>query len=887
MNSQRIRQQFLSFFEQSGHRVIASASLIPADDPTLLFTNAGMVPFKNQFIGREKADYDRATSVQRCIRAGGKHNDLENVGYTSRHHTLFEMLGNFSFGAYFKQEAIGYAWEFLTGVLKIPAEKFWITVHQDDQEAAVIWAKLVPKARILRLGDEDNFWMMGQTGPCGPCSEIYYDHGPEVAGGLPGTPEAEGDRYVEIWNLVFMQYEIGENGHRHDLPAPCVDTGMGLERVTAVMQGVQNNYETDIFLPLLQAIQQAAGDPPSVENAASKASSRVIADHIRSSSLLIAEGIMPGNEGRNYVLRRIIRRALRHTRQLGIEAGFFADLSRPLAEMMQAAWPHLAKAQAQVQQVLRKETKLFERTLHQGMGLLEKAMHSLQADKQQQLSGDLIFKLYDTYGFPPDLTADVGREHGFSMDMQGFDQAMAQQKARAKAAHRFSEQETAKVGVGLSTDFIGYEQVVAEHIAVAGLYAITEGADAKRTQSIIPSEKLEAQQRGIVALKCTPFYAQSGGQVGDIGWLDWQDGQFQITDTTKNGDCHLHHGLVTKGTLTAQTQITAKVNAARRQQIRRNHSATHLLHAALRKVLGAGVEQKGSLVDANKLRFDFSHGAPITQDERLQIEQMVNTEILGNSAVATETMDKAAASQKGAVALFGEKYADQVRVLTMGTDNFSIELCGGTHVVRTGDIGSFCIVDESSISAGVRRIEAVTGEAAAQLISSWRQQLNALQKILKTDAASLTEKVEQLQAQQKSLQKELQKLGDVAAMQAVGDLAAQAKSIGDAKVLVTELKDVTESKKAMKLLDELKTVLGKAVVMLAIVDQGKVSLVASVSKSLTNKIKAVELTKIAGDLVGARGGGRPDMARAGGGQQVKQLPAALEKASALIAEKLS
>lgn len=854
-----------------------SASLIPANDPTLLFTNAGMVPFKNQFIGKEQVVYDRVTSAQHCVRAGGKHNDLENVGYTSRHHTLFEMLGNFSFGAYFKQEAIQYAWTFLTTVLQIPEEKLWITVHQDDDEAAAIWAAMVPTLRILRLGDEENFWMMGPTGPCGPCSEIYYDYGPEVAGGLPGTAEGEGDRYVEIWNLVFMQYEQKADGSRQDLPTPCVDTGMGLERIAAVMQGVQNNYETDLFAPLLRDIQKAAG-----WQMGNEASCRVIADHIRSASLLIAEAVTPGNEGRGYVLRRIIRRALRHTRQLGIEERFFADLSDRLADMMGDVWPHLLKARKQVQQALLQEAQLFSLTLGQGMGLLEKELIKLRGDRQKQIPGELIFRLYDTYGFPSDLTADIGRERGFSADMRGFDEAMAEQKKRSKLAHRFSEQETAAVGIGLNTDFTGYRHLSGKQISVSGLYEVQKN-DARPAISAV--SELKTEQQGIVVLACTPFYAEAGGQVGDSGWLRQQGGRFQVLDTTKNGDCHLHHGYVIEGVINAQSQVTAFVDAERRQRIRRNHSATHLLHATLRKVLGDGVVQKGSLVDENKLRFDFSHPQAVTEEEQLQIEQLMNTEIRRNTKVTTEEMAIEAARKQGAVAMFGEKYGEQVRVLTMGEGSFSMELCGGTHVARTGDIGFFCILDESGISAGVRRIEAVTGDRAANMLANWRGQISALQKMLNAEADILIEKVKELQAAQKNMQKEIRRLENAAAVHIVDELVTRAKTVGDARVLVAELK-VAKPNEALRFLDELKLKLDKAVILLAFVDNNKVSLVAGVSKSMTDRIEATQLVQVAGEIVGAKGGGRADMARAGGGLQVTKLAAALEKTSALITEKL-
>jgi len=846
-----IRTVFLEFFRERGHEIVPSSPLVPANDPTLLFTNAGMVQFKDVFLGTETRPYTRAASAQRCVRAGGKHNDLENVGYTARHHTFFEMLGNFSFGDYFKREAIGYAWELLTRVLGLPPERLWVTVYEDDDEAAAIWLDEigVDPARFRRIGDKpggrryesDNFWAMGDTGPCGPCSEIFYDHGPEVAGGPPGTPEAEGDRYVEIWNLVFMQYNRDATGELHPLPRPSVDTGMGLERLAAVMQGVHSNYDIDLFRHLIRAAAEVTGTGD-----LSHSSLKVIADHIRSCSFLIVDGVLPSNEGRGYVLRRIIRRAIRHGYKLGVHEPFFHRLVAPLADEMGAAYPELVQAREQVERVLRGEEERFAETLDQGMHLLERAIANLSGDV---IAGDTVFKLYDTYGFPADLTADIARERGLKLDMAGFDAAMARQKARARAASRFGADYGVAAEADGHTDFTGYEHL-REPATVTDLYK--GGTEA---------EILEEGDEGVVVLNRTPFYAESGGQVGDTGVLAGPTGRFRVTDTRKQGELILHLGRVEQGTLQVNDTVEALVDAERRHDIALNHSATHLLHAALRKVLGSHVAQKGSLVEAERLRFDFSHFEPLTPEQLRAIEDLVNDRIRANLPVETRVLPYQEAIAAGAVALFGEKYGDRVRVLSMG--DFSVELCGGTHVRRTGDIGLFKITAESGIAAGVRRIEAVTGARALDWVHRGEAALGRIAALLKCAREEAAEKVEHLLERQRQYEKELERLKARLASSQGDDLAAQAVEVDGIKVLAARL-DGADARTLRATLDQLKNKLGSAAVVLATVDGDKVSLVAGVTPDQTGRLKAGDLVNAVARQVGGRGGGRPDMAQAGG-----------------------
>ena len=884
MKSHEIREKFTTFFSEHGHEAVASASLVPQDDPTLLFTNSGMVPFKDIFTNKIKAPYSRAQSVQRCVRAGGKHNDLENVGYTSRHHTFFEMLGNFSFGDYFKEGAIAYAWSFITDILQLPMERLWVTVHESDDEAKAIWARHIAPERIICLGDVDNYWMMGPIGPHGPCSEIYYDHGDHIKGGLPGSADAEGDRYVEIWNLVFMQYETTASGEQINLPKPCVDTGMGLERLTAVLNGVPNNYETDLFVPLLVAAGKTAGIDDQ-KRAIANTSLRVIADHVRSSSQLIADGVQPSNEGRGYVLRRIIRRGLRHAQKLGMPEAVFAELSGVLAEQMQNDWPDLFKARARVRDVLAQEVALFARTLEQGMRLLEKEIHALSKDQSKSIPAAVVFKLYDTYGFPPDLTADVAREQGLALDHAGFEAAMAAQKERARSAHHFSADALGVVGSGEVTDFIGDAEPTAEAIRVTALYRLTAGGGGTPT-SITPTTSLEAGEDGLVLLEQTPFYGESGGQIGDIGALDWDGGYFEITNTTKNGACHLHHGRVREGRLQQDVSVRGAIDAKRRLCIRRAHSATHLMHAALRQVLGEQVTQKGSLVDADRLRFDFSHQTPMTEAELETVERLVNEQIRNNNKVQIEVMTPLAAQDAGALALFGEKYGEKVRVLTMGDHGFSKELCGGTHVRRTGDIGAFRITGEAGVAAGIRRIEATTGEAAVRAMGAQKALLQELKQLLKGEVAELPDKVRQLQKEHKALQKEKAQLDAQMSRRLASSLAEAAEDIGGVKLIVDEVPSSFEADHMMKLVDQLKASLSEYVIMLARKEKTTVSLVASVSKTATDRIKASDFVQVAGALVGAKGGGRAELARVGGGAQVDRLPEALAAARTYGRQKL-
>ena len=865
-SSAEIRRAFLDFFVERGHTEVPSSSLVPANDPTLLFTNAGMVQFKDTFLGLEERPYKRACSAQRCVRAGGKHNDLENVGYTARHHTFFEMLGNFSFGDYFKEDAIAYAWEFLTGVCGLPPEKLWVTVYQDDDEAADIWLNKigVDPARFTRIGDKpggkrfesDNFWSMGDTGPCGPCTEIFYDHGPEVAGGPPGTPEEDGDRYIEIWNLVFMQYNRDKTGKMSPLPKPSVDTGMGLERLVAVLQGVHSNYEIDLFQALIRAAAEVTGATDLAHP-----SLKVIADHIRSCSFLIVDGVLPSNEGRGYVLRRIIRRAIRHGHKLGCEGLFFHKLVPTLVEQMGEAYPELTENADRVAEVLKQEEARFAETLHKGMGLLQEAIDKA---KDGVLDGETAFRLYDTYGFPVDLTSDVAREHGLSVDMEAYEQAMARQRDRARAASQFDvdDHSAAIVELGVGTDFKGYETLE----TASKVRALVAGGK--------PVEALEAGQEGVILLEQTPFYAESGGQVGDTGEIRGADGAlFEVSDTKKQGDAFAHIGKVVSGRFAVGDAVTGKVDEARRQAIVLNHSATHLMHAALRSVLGEHVEQKGSLVTPERLRFDFSHPEPVTPEQLREVERLVNREIRRNRAADIREMSMDEAMQAGAMALFGEKYGERVRVVNIG---FSTELCGGTHVERAGDIGLFKIVSESGIAAGVRRIEAVTGDEALQLVEAEERRLAEVARLVKADAASVDKRVAQLVERERALEREVSALKSKLASQASGDLADKAVEIDGIKVLAAQIEGA-DPKSLRDMADKLKGKLGRAVVVLAAVNGGKVSLVAGVTKAETDRIKAGELVNFVAGQVGGKGGGRPDMAMAGGSD-----PSGLEQALASV-----
>lgn len=849
MNSSEIRDKFLSFFESKGHTRVRSSSLIPGNDPTLLFTNSGMVQFKDVFLGQDKRNYTRATTAQRSVRAGGKHNDLENVGYTARHHTFFEMLGNFSFGDYFKRDAINYAWELLTVVYGLPKDKLTVTVYQEDDEAYDIWKNEigVPPERIIRIGDNkgaryasDNFWQMADTGPCGPCSEIFYDHGPEIWGGPPGSPDENGDRFIEIWNLVFMQFNKDEQGVLHPLPKPCVDTGMGLERIAAVLQHVHSNYEIDTFQHLIKAAARETGCTDLNHN-----SLKVIADHIRCAGFLIVDGIIPGNEGRGYVLRRITRRALRHGHKLGQPQPFFYKLVADLVKEMGVAYPELAEAGERVAQVLKQEEERFGETLEHGMKILEAAL----AKDSKNLDGATAFTLYDTYGFPLDLTADICRERNVVLDEAGFDAAMAHQKQTARAAGKFKMAAAIEYS-GDKTKFVGYEQLSNDSKVIA-LYV--DGSAVS---------KLEAGQAGIVVLDVTPFYAESGGQCGDSGVLKSTSGAvFEVADTQKiQADVFGHHGTLTSGALELGQSLHAQVATAVRAQTVRNHSATHLMHKALREVLGAHVSQKGSLVDAEKTRFDFSHNAPMTDAEILQVETIVNREILSNAAAQAQVMSYDDAIKHGAMALFGEKYGDEVRVLDIGT---SRELCGGTHVSRTGDIGLFKIVSEGGVAAGIRRVEAVTGEVALDLVQTLNQRVNDIASALKTQPEKLTQRIAQWQDHVKSLEKELTVLKSKLAANQGDALLEQAVDVNGVKVLaaVMEGADATALRETMiKLKDKMKT----AAIVLAAVNDGKVSLVAGVTEDSTSKLKAGELVNFVAQQVGGKGGGRPDIAQAGG-----------------------
>jgi alanyl-tRNA synthetase len=863
-SSADLRQAFLDYFKEHDHAVVASASLVPADDPTLLFVNAGMVPFKDVFLGKEQRTYKRATSSQRCVRAGGKHNDLENVGYTARHHTFFEMLGNFSFGDYFKREAITFAWEFLTGVMKIPPGRLWITVFDEDDEAADIWLNeiQVNPGHFSRIGARDNFWSMGETGPCGPCSEIFYDHGPEIPGGPPGTPEEDGDRYVEIWNLVFMQYDRDADGKLNPLPRPSVDTGMGLERLAAVMQGVHTNYDIDLFQRLIKSAAAITATDDLNNN-----SLRVLADHIRSCSFLIVDGVLPSNEGRGYVLRRIIRRAVRHGYQLGVEEPFFYKLVAPLVREMGDACPELAQNQAHVERILKLEEERFAETLEQGMRILEEDLSALQGSV---IAGDTVFRLYDTYGFPMDLTADIARERGLTIDTEGFESAMDAQRTRAREASQFGNDFSGDLQVEGKTTFTGYEQLSGESRITALFHAG------------VAVEQLESGQAGIVILEQTPFYAESGGQVGDRGRLESSGARFEVHDTRKQGNVNTHIGNVTEGVLRVNDAVNACVDRERRQAIILNHSGTHLLHAALRAVLGEHVQQKGSLVDPERLRFDFSHYEPVTPQQLAAIEHLVNEQIRANATAETRVMSMDDAVQSGAMALFGEKYGDQVRVLSIG--DFSVELCGGTHVQHAGDIGLLKITAETGIASGVRRIEAVTGEVALQWLDDSEAQLQRIAELVKGSRDDVAEKVAQLQEKNRSLEKELQQLKGKLASSQGSDLAAQAVEINGIKVLAARM-DGADTSVLRETLDQLKSKLGSAAVVLGAVDGKKVTLVAGVTKDQTATIKAGDLVNQVATQVGGKGGGRPDMAQAGGNQP-ENLDAALESVPAWVQGRL-
>ena len=868
-----IRQAFLDFFHSKGHQVVASSSLVPHNDPTLLFTNAGMNQFKDVFLGLDKRNYSRATTSQRCVRAGGKHNDLENVGYTARHHTFFEMLGNFSFGDYFKHDAIQFAWELLTSEkwFALPKERLWVTVYESDDEAYEIWEKEVgiPRERIIRIGDNkgapyasDNFWQMGDTGPCGPCTEIFYDHGDHIWGGPPGSPEEDGDRYIEIWNIVFMQFNRQADGTMEPLPKPSVDTGMGLERIAAVLQHVNSNYDIDLFRTLIQAVAKVTGATD-----LSNKSLRVIADHIRSCAFLIADGVMPSNENRGYVLRRIIRRAVRHGNMLGAKETFFYKLVGPLIDVMGSAGEDLKRQQAQVEQVLKTEEEQFARTLERGLALLDEELAKLSGDT---LDGETAFRLYDTYGFPVDLPADGCRERNITVDDAGFEAAMEEQRRRAREASGFGADYNAMIRVDSASEFKGYDHLELNG-KVTALFVDGKAVDA-----------INAGQEAVVVLDQTPFYAESGGQVGDKGELKGANFSFAVEDTQKYGQAIGHIGKLAAGSLKVGDAVQADVDEARRARIRLNHSATHLMHAALRQVLGTHVSQKGSLVNDKVLRFDFSHNEAMKPEEIRAVEDLVNAQIRRNLPIETNIMDLEAAKAKGAMALFGEKYDERVRVLSMG--DFSTELCGGTHASRTGDIGLFRIISESGTAAGVRRIEAVTGEGAIATVHADSDRLSEVAHLLKGDSNNLADKVRSVLERTRQLEKELQQLKEQAAAQESANLSSKAIDVNGVKLLVSELSGV-EPKMLRTMVDDLKNQLGSTIIVLATVAEGKVSLIAGVSKDVTDRVKAGELIGMVAQQVGGKGGGRPDMAQAGG-TDAAALPAALASVKGWVSAKL-
>ena len=863
MQSHSIRQAYLDYFKQEGHTIVDSSSLVPDNDPTLLFTNSGMVQFKEAFALREDRGYTRAASCQRCIRAGGKHNDLDNVGYTARHHTFFEMLGNFSFGDYFKSEAIRFSWEFLTQVLKLPKDKLWVTIHDSDDEAWDIWVNEIgfDPDRMSRMGDKDNFWTMGDTGPCGPCSEIFFDHGDSVPGGPPGSPDDDLDRYIEIWNLVFTQYDRQADGELIPLPSPCVDTGMGLERLAAVMQDVHNNYDTDLFQPIIRAAAQRL----LVEDI-EHPSLKVIADHLRSAVFLITDGVLPSNEGRGYVMRRIIRRALRHGHALGATEPFFCELVQTLAETMQHAYPFVSEMREQIERVLRKEEEQFQLTLDQGMRILEDALAALE---DETIPGEVVFKLYDTYGFPTDLTGDIARERGLQLDMEGFEAAMEAQRERARSASRFSAAEDQDLMFEGTSTFNGYN-ALSQQAEVVALF-----------KESTAEQSLNVGDEGYMVLNATPFYAESGGQVGDTGRVAANGVQVRVLDTIKSGETHLHRVMVEEGTLEVGLQCDADVEATRRAATARHHSATHLLHAALREVLGTHVNQRGSLVDDEKLRFDFSHFEAVTDEELNQIEQRVNEEILRNTEVVTEEMAIEAAREKGAMALFGEKYSQSVRVLTMG-EGFSIELCGGTHVQRTGDIGLFKIVSEQGIASGVRRIEAISGLRAASWVKDIEGQLVALGRQLKTDPAQLSQRIDAMVENQRRLEKELADLN--ARLLSGGSSETEVQEVAGISLIAKRIEGA-DPKSLPDAVDKMKNKLGSGVVVLASVQGGRIALIAGVTQDLTDRLDAGQIVNHVAQQVGGKGGGRKDLARAGG-DQVDELDGALESVVGFVEKAL-
>jgi alanyl-tRNA synthetase len=868
MKSAEIRDKFLKYFESKGHAIVASSPLVPGNDPTLLFTNSGMVQFKDVFLGQESRSYKRATTSQRSLRAGGKHNDLENVGYTARHHTFFEMLGNFSFGDYFKHDAIQYAWELLTGVYKLPKDKLWVTVYQTDDEAYDIWQKEIgiPKERIVRIGDKpgggsDNFWQMADTGPCGPCSEIFFDHGDEVEGGPPGSKDADGDRYIEIWNLVFMQFNRDDKGVLHPLPKPSVDTGMGLERIAAVMQHVHSNYEIDLFQALIKAAARETGAKDLDNN-----SLKVIADHIRACAFLIVDGVIPGNEGRGYVLRRIIRRAIRHGFKLGQTKPFFHRVVPDLSKAMGEAYPELPKVQDRVMQILKQEEERFAETLEHGMKVLEHAL----TREDKMLDGETVFQLYDTYGFPVDLTADIARERGVMMDYAGFEASMEQQRERARAASKF-QMGSAVDYQGVKTQFKGYDTLAVDEAQIVAIYR-----DGSAVQSV------QAGEAAVIVLDRTPFYAESGGQAGDAGELVSGNGTFDVADTLKiQSDVFGHHGKLETGVLNVGDRIAARVDAVRRARTMRNHSATHLMHKALREVLGPHVQQKGSLVDADKTRFDFSHNEPMTEDQMRQVEAVVNAEILANAATAAQIMKFDDAVKHGAMALFGEKYGDEVRVLDIGT---SRELCGGTHVSRTGDIGFFKVLSEGGVAAGIRRIEATTGDRALTYVQAQEQKLAGAAAALRTSPQEVGQKITQIIDNVRNLEKELARLKSKLASSQGDDLATQAVDVKGIKLLAAAMEGA-DSKALREGMDKLKDKLKSAAIVLAAVEGGKVTLIAGVTADLTDRVKAGELVNFVAQQVGVKGGGRADMAQAGGTDPSK-LPEALASVRGWVEQKL-
>lgn len=865
MNTAEIREKFLDYFARNGHQRVDSSSLVPADDPTLLFTNAGMNQFKDVFLGKEQRNYVRATTSQKCVRAGGKHNDLDNVGYTARHHTFFEMLGNFSFGDYFKSEAIRFAWEFLTVELGLPAERLWVTVYKDDKEAEEIWFNDIgiDQSRFSRLGEKDNFWAMGDTGPCGPCTEIFFDHGEDVEGDPPGGPNDDGDRYIEIWNLVFMQYNRTADGELHNLPKPSVDTGMGLERIAAVIQKVHSNYEIDLFQNLLKAASECLGGVAIEEK-----SLRVIADHIRSAVFLISDGVMPSNESRGYTLRRIIRRAVRHGNKLGATEPFFYKLVSALVAEMGDAYPELKTAQPQVEKILLQEEEQFARTLDKGMRLLEQDIADLDG---RVIPGSTIFTLYDTYGFPVDLTNDIARERNLTLDYEGFEAEMEAQRERARSASKFNVDYNEGASVEGEVEFLGYEKLAAESQVVA----IVGGKE---------TDRVSAGESCAIALDRTPFYAESGGQAGDTGVISWKGGRFLVKDTQKEGAQFLHLGEVLEGSLSVGESVSTRVDARKRSATALNHSATHLLHAALRKVLGEHVVQKGSLVNEERLRFDFAHFEAVSPEQLQTIERMVNEQIRANTEVQTTLTDMESAKAMGAMALFGEKYGENVRVLSMGQDSFSVELCGGTHVQRTGDIGSFVLISEGGISAGVRRIEGLTGQGAEEWLRAAVLQTKEAAQMLKCNRDKLLEKLTAQLDKTRSLEKELEQLKSKAASSAGADLAQQAEEVGGIKVVAASLEGM-DRKALMDAVDKLKNQLGEAVVLLASVEDGKVVLIAGVSKPVSSRFPAGDLMKTIASELGGKGGGRPDMAQ-GGGTDAAKLPEALKKVRVWVENRL-